>query len=282
MFFKRISIIGLGLIGTSLARALKQLSENEKSPLTILGYDNNFKQKDKKEILNYGIDEFETDFKYLCMADLVILCAPVEENLKLLTKIKRFLGAKTLVVDTSSTKKMITDYAYQEGIAFIGLHPIAGKELSGYQYSDPLLFKDKPFIVCQQDHQQQAERLVQLIKKIGAKAIMMTPEEHDATFARLSHLPQLLSTLLINYCENEIELSGKGFADLTRLAGSPWNVWKDILSTNKPEILKSLKEFNQTITKLSQAIESDDFELIQNQFEMANKNYQKSQTMHST
>lgn len=284
MFFKRISIIGLGLIGASLASALQAFSNEKNSEITILGYDNNFKAKEKKEILKYGIDEYETDFKYLCATDLVILCAPVEENVKLLRKIKRFLGSKTLVVDASSTKLRLCEVATEEGINFIGLHPIAGSELSGYQNSNPNLFKGKPFIISPQPDTNQEEfvnNLKELIEGIGSIPGYMSPKEHDEIFARLSHLPQLVSTLLINTCQDNLQFSGTGLADVSRLAGSPWHVWRDILSTNKSEIVQALNDFKAQISLLNDALENDNLEWIQTQFETANANYHKLKKIHS-
>jgi prephenate dehydrogenase len=284
MKFKRISVIGLGLIGASLARAIQTYCKKQTPQLTILGYDHNFKAKEKKEILKYGIDSYETDFKYLCNTDLVILCAPVEENVKLLKKIKRFLGKSTLVVDASSTKQVLSQTAAEENINFIGLHPIAGSERSGYLNSDPELFSGKPFIICpgNPEHKSnQVEALKTLIESIGGKAFCLSPAEHDAIFAQISHLPQLLSTLLINNSQEHLPLSGTGLIDMSRLAASPWHIWAEILSTNKQEILNALSSYNQTLTELKEALASDDYTWIQKQFESANKNYQSLKTLHS-
>ncbi len=284
MKFKRISIIGLGLIGASLARAIHTCCKKNTPRLTILGYDHNFKAKEKKEILSYGIDCYETNFKYLCNTDLLILCAPVQENVKLLKKIKRFLGKSTLVVDASSTKQVISRTAAEENINFIGMHPIAGSERSGYLNSDPELFSGKPFIICPGNLEQesnQVQALKTLIELIGGKAFCLSPAEHDAIFAQISHLPQLLSTLLINNCQEHLPLSGTGLIDMSRLAGSPWHIWTEILITNKQDILNALDSYNQTLTDLRNALANDDYTLIQTQFESANRNYQSLKTLHS-
>ncbi|NTW49087.1 MAG: prephenate dehydrogenase/arogenate dehydrogenase family protein [Chlorobiales bacterium] len=279
---KSVSVIGLGLIGTSLARALQAASLEQSQKLSISGYDNNFSVKEKKEILDYGIDRFETDFQFLCSSDLLLLAAPVEENIKVIKKIKRFLKPKTLVVDVSSTKVAIMEAAKELQIPFVGLHPIAGSEQRGYQNSNPAIFKGRPFIVCGDKktlNQPKVKDLLKLIKGTGAKTLTMSPQEHDAVFARVSHLPQLISTTLINFCEDDLERAGAGFSDVTRLSGSAWSVWRDILTTNTEEVASSLDVFADELKSLSKAVRGGEEEKLERLFERANKNHKKLQKL---
>lgn len=279
---KSVSVIGLGLIGTSLARALQAASLAESQKLSISGYDNNFSVKDKKEILEYGIDRFETDFQFLCSSDLVILAAPVEENVKVIKKIKRFLKPKTLVVDVSSTKTAIMQAAKELEIPFVGLHPIAGSEQRGYKNSNPAIFKGRPFIVCGDKktlNQPKVKDLLKLIKGTGAKLVTMDAKKHDTVFARVSHLPQLISTTLINFCEGNLEEAGAGFTDVTRLSGSAWSVWRDILTTNPDEITAALDAFSDELKKISKSIRDGEEEKLERLFDRANKNHKKLQKL---
>lgn len=279
---RSVSVIGLGLIGTSLARALQAASLADSQKLSISGYDNNFSVKDKKEILEYGIDRFETDFQFLCSSDLVLLAAPVEENIKVIKKIKRFLKPKTLVVDVSSTKTAIVEAANELQIPFVGLHPIAGSEQRGYKNSNPAIFKGRPFIVCGDKktlNQPKVKDLMRLIKGTGARLNTMDAKEHDAVFARVSHLPQIISTALINFCEEDLERAGAGLSDMTRLSGSAWSVWRDILTTNTEEVSGALDAFAEELKSCSQAIRSGDEEKLERLFDRANKNQKKLQKL---
>ncbi|NTW50916.1 MAG: prephenate dehydrogenase/arogenate dehydrogenase family protein, partial [Chlorobiales bacterium] len=118
-----------------------------------------------------------------------------------------------------------------------------------------------------------------LIKGTGAKPITMDAKEHDAAFARVSHLPQLISTALINFCEDDLERSGAGFADVTRLSGSAWLVWRDILMTNTEEIASALDSFADELKTFSQAVRGGEEEKLERLFERANKNHKKLQKL---
>jgi len=277
---KSISIIGLGLIGTSLARAWQAAFEAEGRKLFISGYDNNFANKNKKEILNYGLNRFESDFQFLCAVDLVVLAAPVQENIKTLRKIKRFLKPKTLVVDASSTKQAIMDVAKELDIRFVGMHPIAGSELRGYQNSDPDLFREKPVAICAGEDmlkQPKVKDFQALLALIGAEPFLIDAAAHDKVFAKISHLPQLLSTALVNYCADDLDKAGTGLQDMSRLAGSAWLVWQDILTTNQTEIADVLAEFSAQLNLLASDIREGNYKAVEKIFLAGNENYQKLQ-----
>ncbi|ACF13594.1 Prephenate dehydrogenase [Chloroherpeton thalassium ATCC 35110] len=277
---KSISIIGLGLIGTSLARAWQAAFEAEGRKLFISGYDNNFANKDKKEILNYGLNRFESDFQYLCAVDLVVLAAPVQENIKTLRKIKRFLKPKTLVVDASSTKQAIMDVAKELDVRFVGMHPIAGSELRGYQNSNPDLFRGKPVAICADEKllkQAKVKDFQALMELIGAEPFVVDAASHDKIFAKISHLPQLLSTAIVNYCAEDLDKAGTGLQDMARLSGSAWLVWQDIFATNQTEIADVLAAFSQKLQSLSNDIRAGNYEAIEQEFQSGNENYQKLQ-----
>ncbi|MBC8042680.1 MAG: prephenate dehydrogenase/arogenate dehydrogenase family protein [Rhizobacter sp.] len=274
---KSISVIGLGLIGTSLVRAVKAvMSPTQK--IFICGYDNNFSPRDQKDILAYGLDRFETNFRFLCASDLIVLASPVQENIKLIKKIRPFVKATSLVTDVSSTKAEMMKSAEQLTNTFIGLHPIAGSELRGYRNSDANLFRGKPFIVCASKSdlkQPKAAELLSLIEAIGGEVSVMDAVTHDEVFSRLSHLPQLVSTLLATVAEDDLDKAGTGLISLLRLAGSDFAVWQDILSTNRENVATSLDAFSASLKTLSKAIRAGDDKTLSKLFEKANRAYSK-------
>lgn len=279
---KSISIIGLGLIGMSFARAVKAAlqSFNGNAPrITLCGYDNNFSAREQKDILPFGIDRFETNLRFLCASDAILLAAPVQENIKILKKIKPFVKSSTLIADMSSTKAEIAAAAEASlPNTFIGLHPVAGSEKKGYQNSSPTLFAGKPFAVCASKSDLKdlkAQELLALIKLIGGEVFFIEPQAHDELFARISHLPQLLSVALAEFSGDDIDKAGAGLHDWARLSGSSYDVWQDIFSTNRDHVADALDAFSKELKKLSDAVRKDDHKTLRKSFERANKTYEK-------
>ena len=275
---KSISIIGLGLIGASVLRALKKSPLAEKQRILFSGYDPSFNEEDIEHIKKLGLDRFETDKKQLYDADLIILAAPVEANIQLLEEIRNLVPAHTLVSDVSSTKADIARRACELELDFIGMHPIAGREQQGYHASHDELLAGKTVVVCAGEEtlsRPDAANLLELLRSIRCRITVMTPEEHDRIVATVSHLPQLLSTALINYCENDIDKSGPGFSTLTRLAGSSWTIWKDILATNRENIASELNGFSRELDRLADDIRNNRMDKVRMRFEKANELYRK-------
>ena len=124
--------------------------------------------------------------------------------------------------------------------------------------------------------------LLELLQSIRCRITVMTPEEHDRIVATVSHLPQLLSTALINYCENDIDKSGPGFSTLTRLAGSSWDIWKDIVVTNRENIASEINGFSAKLDQLADDIRNNRMDKVRMQFEKANALYGKLSNRKST
>ena len=272
----RISIIGLGLIGASMLQALKRSPLAGEQQIVFKGFDPGFSSQDILRIKELGLDSFETDKTSLYDTDLIILAAPVHTNISLLEEIARLAPQSVLVSDVSSTKEAIAQRASSLGIDFVGMHPIAGREQQGYQASHETLLEDKTLVLCataEMMERQRVKNLIELLISARCKVLAMTPHEHDRAVASISHLPQLLSTALINHCRDDIEKAGPGFTTLTRLAGSPWHIWQDIIETNSANIATELRAFCDEIAVLADDVQHNRTEKLKLRFDSANDLY---------
>ena len=278
---KRISFVGLGLIGTSLMQAFRKASGFAGRHIELVGWDPGFSPDDIACITGQmGLDRFETEPASLYDADVIVLCAPVMTNIALLEEVRRHAPQGTLVTDVSSTKRMIAEKAASLGLEFIGMHPIAGREQQGYLAAAPELLSGRLMIVCSGDTLPatgHAADFLDLLESVGCIPAAMSPEEHDRVYANISHLPQLISTMLMLHCRENIASSGPGFASVSRLAGSSWPVWRDIVSTNNGNIAKELEEFSASLGRLAAEVRGLSLDAIEENFEEANRLYQSLQ-----
>ena len=277
-----ISFIGLGLIGMSLLRAMKRSPLARESSILFQGFDPNFSESDRQCVEGLGLDRFLEDKRTLYSADLIILSAPVEVNIALLDEIKQLAPPSTLVSDVSSTKSLIARKARELDLPFIGMHPMAGKEQNGYRESNEELLRDRRVILCDDNRLLDSKKgifLIKLLESAGCTTLTMTPEEHDRVIARVSHLPQLLSTLLMGYCGESISKSGPGFATLTRLAGSSWEIWRDIIATNCDNIAEELDGFSKELSLLASEVRHRELKQLESRFSEANRLYQTLKEM---
>ncbi len=213
-----VIIYGTGLIGGSIALALRRAG------VRVFGVD----QPDVlKRASRLGMIEEGTPPK----ADLVILAAPVGEILKL---IDRMPINDVLITDVGSTKVEICRRAEQRSLSFIGGHPMAGLEQSGPEAASADLFKDAPYFLCpcSSTPENAVATMYDLANVLGAIPQLMPPIEHDKLVAKLSHLPQIISTMLADYTDGERNFAGSGLRSMTRLARSPFHVWHDIFRTS--------------------------------------------------
>ncbi len=279
---RSISFIGLGLIGMSLLRAMKRSPLAAGKRIVFQGYDPCFSSEDRLFASELGLDRFIEDKSKLYSADLIILAAPVEINIALLDEIKRLAPPDTLVSDISSTKSIIVRKAMELGIPFIGMHPMAGKEQQGYRESHEELLQGRRIILCDEKGLLSGEKgkfLVTLLESAGCRTLSMGADEHDRVIAKVSHLPQLLSTLLMTHCGDSLSRSGPGFATFARLAGSPWLIWRDIIATNSDNIAEELDRFSEEINRLSSEVKQRRFERIESRFNESNRLYETLKEM---
>ena len=236
--FDTIGIVGLGLIGGSIALAARQLWPNA----LVIGVDN-------KDVLEtamrlHAIDVAADDPYVLAEADLVILAAPVKQNIELLAGLDENVHQPAVVTDVGSTKRAIVDAArgLPPKFTFVGGHPLGGAAKSGLENARPDLFVGRPWLLTPStDSVEAVEKLSAFVTALGAVPRVVDVATHDRLLAFLSHLPQLTASALMHVVGNAVGaqglgLSGKGLADTTRLASSPPEIWRDIAATNADEI----------------------------------------------
>ncbi|RXK87717.1 prephenate dehydrogenase/arogenate dehydrogenase family protein [Chlorobaculum sp. 24CR] len=276
-----ISFVGLGLIGASLMQALKRAAEATGRKIKMIGFDPCFEAEDIAAITGEcGLDRFEPNPAKLYDADLVLLCAPVVTNIALLDEVKRHIRKDALVSDVSSTKAEIATRARELGIEFIGMHPIAGREQQGYRAASPELLDGRLVILCADcanPETARAAELAGLLRAAGCTQLFMTPEEHDRVYANISHLPQLVSTALMEHCRENVAWGGPGLASMTRLAGSPWAVWRDIVETNRNNIADELEAFSALLGDVAKEVRGGNVQRLDMRFREANDLYQRLQ-----
>ena len=249
---QRVTVFGTGLIGGSLALALKRVFPQ----LTVAGVD-------KPEVLESARRLKIIDVAGPQPADLVILATPVGDILKLLGQ---FTSQQTLVTDVGSTKVAICHKAERLGVPFIGGHPMAGLEHSGPEGASADLFRNAPYFLCRvrSSPDGAVERMQQIAKAVGATPRVISPEDYDRLVAGISHLPQIVSTLLADRTSAHKDLAGPGLRSMTRLAGSPFHVWRDIFKTSGflPHELQSFIERLQRILDSMEAGNVDEIESL--------------------
>ncbi len=267
--FKGILIIGLGLIGGSLALSLKREGYKGK----IYGFDlNENRVKIAKEM--GAIDEGFTSFDDVPWenVDLVILATPVKTFLDIAKKIKPYLKEGTIISDVGSVKGDLVRQLEKifKPFKFIGAHPIAGTEKEGIENAVIGLFKNKKLILTIDEEDENTKRLEELWNDLGAKVEVMNPQLHDFVFASVSHLPHAVAFALVDSLitlskETGIDLflyPGAGFKDFTRIAASSPVIWKDIFLQNKKDVLHTIDEFINSMKKLREYIEKEDEEKL--------------------
>lgn len=237
--FPRIGIVGLGLIGGSIALAAREIWPAS----LVIAVDN-------KEVLEtamrlHAIDVAADDLVVLAEADLVILSAPVRQNVALLAQLDEHVRQPAVVTDTGSTKRDIVDAAklLPPRFTFVGGHPLGGAAASGLEHARPDLFKGRPWLFTPRGDAdgEAVGRLLEFVRALGAVPHMMEASAHDRLLAFLSHLPQLTASALMKVVgaavgDEGLALAGRGLVDTTRLASSPADIWADIAATNADQI----------------------------------------------
>jgi prephenate dehydrogenase len=241
--FQKIGIIGLGLIGGSIALAAREIWPAS----LVIAVDN-------KDVLEaamrlHAIDVAADDAVVLAEADLVILAAPVRQNLMLLERLDEHVRQPAVVTDTGSTKRAIVEAARMlpSRLTFIGGHPLGGAAASGLEHARPDLFKGRPWLFTPTGEAggESLEKLIAFVRALGAEPRILDAAAHDRLLAFLSHLPQLTASALMHVVGDAVgdaglELAGRGLIDTTRLASSPAEIWRDVANTNADEIRPAL------------------------------------------
>jgi prephenate dehydrogenase len=256
----KITVIGCGLIGGSLALALKR--RRPEFSVACLDLPDRLPAIREAEISDQvgTIDDLAS---YVPQSSIVIIATPVDKVLAIVDKLRPFLRENAIVSDVGSTKKMIMAEAQKllpDGRHFIGGHPMAGSERSGVEAADPLLFSERLYALCPYPDTPTDALLAMMdfVESLPALPITIDPEEHDRIMAMASHLPQIISVALMHAAlagdaEHAMldKLAGRGFLDMTRLAASDFGIWKGILETNKEAINQAINRFNKSLFLLS-------------------------------
>jgi len=279
MYIRQITIIGTGLIGGSFGLALKGNGYRGK----IVGCDRKaiLAKAKRKRAIDVGIG----DPVQACRgSDLVLLATPVGGIIELIAKLAPQLSANTLLSDAGSTKAEIlrtAEKAFSAATAsrFLGGHPMAGKENSGIEFADAELFRGAVWFLTPVPDQNLKSNLsaefAGLIRKVGARPSVLDASEHDDLCAWISHVPQMISTALASTLVGEygekaplLESGGRALREMTRIAASPYSMWRDIALTNKGSIADALLKLEQ---KLAHIRENLDTRELEREFEQAHR-----------
>ena len=268
--FNKILIIGCGLIGSSILRAVIDKKISKK--IYIL-------EKSKKNISK--IKKINSNLKFLNKVDknvasinFVILCTPMSEYEKIILKLNNFLSPHTLLTDVGSTKKNLLELKNKrlnKKLNWIMSHPISGSEVSGPDHGSKNLFKKKWCIIIKDKNKKALLKISKFWKKIGSKLVFMQIDEHDKIFSMTSHLPHLIAYNLIKTAQdfqkknkkNIIKFSAGGLRDFSRTAASNEIMWRDVFLSNKSNMIKVIEMFTKNLNGLKKNIKfSEDKKLI--------------------
>ncbi|UOK43926.1 MULTISPECIES: prephenate dehydrogenase [Flavobacterium] len=271
-----VFVIGLGLIGGSLALDLKAIN----SRATIFGIDTNDLHLEKA--LELGLIDEKATFDDLPQADWVILAIPVDKMTEVLPQILNEIKDEAIVLDVGSTKEQICKSVenHPKRRNFIAAHPIAGTEFSGPSAAQRGLFIGKTNIICEVEKTASSlqEKVLGFFNDIGMHIRYMDPKSHDKHIAYVSHLSHISSFMLgktvIEKEKNErdiFDMAGSGFESTVRLAKSSPSMWTPIFKQNKEEVLKPLSEYIDNLNRFKELLENDDFEAIYTEMEQTNR-----------
>jgi prephenate dehydrogenase len=267
--FAKIGIVGLGLIGGSIALKARELWPTS----LVIAVDN----KDVLEMAMrlHAIDVAADDLIVLAEADLIVLAAPVKQNIALLAELDEHVHQPAVVTDTGSTKREIVAAAASlpPRFTFVGGHPLGGAAHGGLDHARPDLFAGRPWLLTPIANAPDGARSFQasdgidklkaFIQALGAEPRILAAEAHDRLLAFLSHLPQLTASALMQVVGDAVghdglALAGRGLADTTRLASSPADIWRDIAATNADEIGPALDALIAVLQDLRQDLHQGD------------------------
>lgn len=279
--FKKAVIVGVGLLGGSLARDLRKHSL-AKQIVGVCRSQSSQQRVTKLNIVNQvvGLDQLSDVIKG---ADLIVLAIPMQAMLDVLSNINinAALESECIITDVGSVKfdlqesinKQFTSLSSQVVLA----HPIAGAEQSGAEASVENLFVDKHVIITpsEQTDKSKLNRIRNLWTQIGADVLEMDAQQHDIIFSKTSHLPHMIAYALVNFLASQkeyetlFEMAASGFYDFTRIASSDSTMWRDICLTNKQQILNAISAYKQSLETLEQMIEQQDAEQLSDFFNQA-------------
>ena len=273
---KEVYVIGVGLIGGSMALDLKRLDPE----INLHGVDNNSEHLSKA--LELGIIDKAADLNDVGAADLVILAIPVDSTVEMLPQLLDKVNDDSLVIDVGSTKEDICQAVkdHPKRRNFLATHPIAGTEFSGPEAAISDLFRGETNIICEVEETafKLQEKALELFRDLGMRIRYMKPKAHDKHIAYVSHLSHISSFMLgktvIEKEKNErdiFDMAGSGFESTVRLAKSSPEMWTPIFKQNRTNVIETLNEYICNLENFKALMEQEDFDAIFD--EMKNTNY---------
>ena len=275
--FEQLGLIGCGLMGGSFALALKRAGLVKR----VVGYSKSPSTTERARQM--GVIDIEAPSALLAVsgADIVLIAVPVSATEATFKAIKHLVTPSMLILDVRSTTRDVID-AGRRGLrehigSFVPAHPIAGKELSGVEHADPDLYAGKQIILTpiERTLTVQLQKAVDVWTALGCRVLKMSPEQHDAAFAAVSHLPHLIAFALMNGITSQpqgqdyLSLAGPGFRDFTRIAAGDPKIWRDIMISNREELLAQSKVFQRTLQAMELMISSGNGDALEGLIEQA-------------
>ena len=269
--FNQLGVIGCGLMGGSFALALKRAGLVKR----VVGYSKSPSTTERAKKL--GVIDVAAESALLAVSgsDIVLIAVPVAASEATFKAIRHLVEPGVLFMDVGSTKRDVVDAArrvLKERVpSFVPAHPIAGKEMAGIAHADAALYTGRQVILTplQQTDPELVQKATDVWAAIGSQVLRMTPENHDAAFAAVSHLPHLLAFAYFSAVQKQpagkdfLSLAGPGFRDFTRIAASDPAVWRDVLLSNREEILKQSMRFRHTLDALEHVMKSGNAEALE-------------------
>lgn len=257
--FNRVTIIGLGLIGGSLGLAIK----DKKIAGEIIGVSR--RPSTLKKAISLGaVDSVSRDLKVAVQgSDLVILAGPVLNIVDSAGKIKNALKKGAIVIDVGSTKQHVVEQIEKiipKGVFFVGSHPMAGSEKSGIFYAAKGLFKGAVCFLAKTNNTDRDafSKVRKFWEALGMDVVDVSPQAHDKIVSGVSHLPHVLAACLVNSVSmGGLRFAAGGFKDTTRIASGAPEIWKDILLTNRKNIMQDIKVFMKELKKIETALKNN-------------------------
>jgi len=269
--FNQLGVIGCGLMGGSFALALKRAGLVRR----VVGYSKSPSTTENARRLGIIDTVAESALLAVSGSDIVLIAVPVSATEATFKAIRHLIEPGVLIMDVGSTKRDVVDAArrvLKDRIgSFVPVHPIAGKEVSGIAHADASLYAGRQVILTPLPKTQPelVQKATDTWAAIGAQVLRMTPENHDAAFAAVSHLPHVLAFAFFNAVARQpagrdyLSLGGPGFRDFTRIAASNPAVWRDILMANREEVLKQTQRFRHALDAMEHVISTENTEALE-------------------
>jgi prephenate dehydrogenase len=275
--FNQLGLIGCGLMGGSFALALKKAGLVRR----VVGYSKSPSTVEKARRL--GVIDVAAESALLAVSgsDIVIIAVPVAATEGTFRAIRHLVDPGVLFMDVGSTKRDVVDAArrvLKERLpSFVPAHPIAGREVAGIEHADAALYQGRKVILTPlaQTDPVLVQKATDVWAAIGCQVLKMSPENHDAAFAAVSHLPHLIAFAYLNAMNQQpagkefLSLAGPGFRDFSRIAASDPNVWRDILLSNREEILKQSEAFRLALDAMERSMRDWNGEALEQQIASA-------------